>query len=324
MSAAEQALDAHTSMLRLRLEARRDLTEGITEFAFVSANGEDLPGFTPGGHLTIETPSGAMRRYSLIGDPGQTNRYVIAVKHEVNGRGGSSSLHLQATIGDEFWIEAPINEFELIEAPSYLFIAGGIGITPVLSMVRELERRGHTDYHLVYCTRDPDQTAFLQELQSAERLGQITIHHDAGDPDQIYDFWPLLEEPSEAHIYCCGPASLMEEIRDMSGHWPMEAVHFESFAPVQVLRDDDRAFTVRVGDGTSIDVPADKTILESLRAHGLAIRSSCESGSCGTCKMSLLAGEVDHRDLCLTDEERRNHLMICVSRAFSDELVIGP
>ncbi|MFK7966496.1 MAG: 2Fe-2S iron-sulfur cluster-binding protein [Burkholderiaceae bacterium] len=323
MSAGEKALDAHSSMLRLRLEARRDLTEGIAEFTLVSADGQDLPGFTPGAHLTIETPSGAMRRYSLIGDPGQTNFYVIAVKHEVYGRGGSASLHLEAGVGDEFWVEAPINEFELIEAPGYLLIAGGIGITPILSMVRELERSGRTDYHLLYCTRDADQTAFLQELQSPDRLGQITIHHDAGDPDQIYDFWPLLEEPTEAHIYCCGPAALMEEVRDMSGHWPMEAVHFESFAPLQVLRDDDRAFSVRVDGGPSIEVPADKTILESLRAHGLALRSSCESGSCGTCKMSLLSGEVDHRDLCLTDEERRSHLMICVSRAVNGELVLG-
>jgi len=311
-------------MLSLRLSERRTLTDAITEFTFVSVNGEALPGFTPGAHLTLETPSGAMRRYSLIGDPGQALQYVIAVKHELGGRGGSASLHLRATIGDVFSVEVPGNEFELVQAPAYHFFAGGIGITPILSMVRELERNGCGDYRLVYCTREAGQTAFLDELQSPDRLGQITIHHDHGDPEQVYDFWPLLEAPDKAHIYCCGPAALMDEVRDMSGHWPMDAVHFESFVPVQAVREDDKAFTIRIEDGPNILVPADKTILETLRTQGVTARSSCESGSCGTCKMRLVSGEADHRDLCLTDEERQTHLMVCVSRALSDELVLAP
>lgn len=320
MSAGAQALE----MLSLRLSERRTLTDAITEFTFVSVDGDALPGFTPGAHLTLRTPSGAMRRYSLIGDPGQVHQYVIAVKHEPDGRGGSASLHTQSKIDDEFLVEAPTNEFELVQAPAYLFFAGGIGITPVLSMVRELERNGRGDYHLVYCTRESEQTAFLDELRSPDRMGQITIHHDHGDPEQIYDFWPLLEAPDKAHIYCCGPGALMDEVRDMSGHWPLDAVHFESFASVQAVREDDKAFTVCIGDGPSIPVPADKTILESLRAYGVTARSSCESGSCGTCKMSLVSGEADHRDFCLTDEERRSHIMICVSRAVGDDLVLAP
>lgn len=316
--------------LRLQLVARRALTDAITEFSFAPDSPDDpggqlavLPGFSPGAHITVETPSGAMRRYSLIGDPADRQHYVIAVKHEPKGRGGSASLHDQAMVGDTFKIEPPQNEFELLAAPAYLFIAGGIGITPILSMVRSLDRAGNDNYRLIYCTREPQQTAFLSELQAANSLGEITIHHDQGDPEQVFDFWSLLEEPDKTHIYCCGPAPLMAEVGDMTGHWPMHAVHFETFSPVQPVRVDDRTFAVQMDNDPPVMVAADQTILEALRANGLTVQSSCESGSCGTCKTRLLSGEVDHRDFCLSDEERKDHLMICVSRASNGDLVMA-
>ncbi len=234
-------------------------------------------------------------------------------------------MHQQAQVGDRFVADLPANTFELKPAPGYLFIAGGIGITPILSMVRALEGGGQRNYRLIYCTRSIDDTAYLDELNSSERLGEITIHHDHGDPDSSYDFWPLLESPTSDNIYCCGPNGLMESIGDMTGHWPTTAIHYESFQPVQAIHANDTSFSVHIGQsGRKIMVAHDQTILEALRAHGVQTRSSCESGTCGTCKTRYLDGQIDHRDLCLTETERQTHLMVCVSRASRGNVVLAP
>lgn len=323
--------DPTPALMQLRLSRRTPVNADaaasgpspIVEFQLGSTDGNPLPPFEPGAHISVQTPSGAMRRYSLIGDPADRDHYVFAAKRESGGRGGSVSLHDELNEGGLVKVEAPANEFALVDAPGYLFIAGGIGITPVLSMVRALQRNNRTNWRLVYCTRSADQAAYLEELSSPALADRVVIHHDNGDPDQVFDLWPYLENPDASHIYCCGPEPLMTDVRDMTGHWPIPAVHFEDFSPVDAVRADDRAFEVQVGDnGAVITVPADKTVLEALRNAGLDRRSSCESGTCGTCKTRYLGGEVDHRDLCLTDEERRTHLMICVSRCHGDRLVI--
>jgi len=304
-----------------RVAARRALTGEITEFTLAPMAGGTLPPFAPGAHITVRTPSGAMRRYSLMGDGTAPDRYVIAVKREPDSRGGSASMHEAATEGHELLIEPPENDFPLSDAPDYLLIAGGIGITPIFAMAQALDRQGKP-FQLIYCTRSPEQTAYLDEIR-AQFGDRLIVHHDDGDPDKVYDFWDHFAEPTKAQVFCCGPRALMEEIEAISGHWPETAIHFEDFKPVEVVRADDTAFEVELArSGRTVEVPADRSILEALRAAGISTVSSCESGTCGTCRTGLLEGAADHRDMVLTDEEKAGQIMICVSRAASGRLVL--
>lgn len=316
--------NAVEGFMSLRIQRKAALADDIWLFEFVRPEGGPLPAFEPGAHITVITPSGARRNYSLCNDPADTASYQLGIKAEQNGRGASLSMIEQTRIGDELPIAGPDNTFPLIEADGYVFIAGGIGITPIISMVRCLNSRGAANFHLYYLTRSPELTAFRTELQSPGLSKYVTIHHDNGDPANMFDFWPLFETPGRSHVYCCGPRPLMEEIRGVSGHWPPQLIHFEDFASdVRAVREDDKAFSVRHADtGESVEVPADATILETLRARGHDLPSSCESGTCGTCRTTLVTGEADHRDMVLEDHQRRDNIMICVSRARSGELVL--
>lgn len=312
----------NVNMLELKILEKRQLAEGIWLFDLVHPDGEDLPPFGAGGHIPVRTPSGAMRHYSLSNNPSERHRYQIAIKHEPNSRGGSRSMVEDADVGDLLSVEEPGNDFPLGDAPDYLLIAGGIGITPILAMARQLTDEGKS-FHLVYCSRSAAQAGFLDVLTSDAVGGKVTVHHDGGDPDAVYDFWDLLENPSKTHVYCCGPKPLMEEIRGMTGHWPEAAIHFEDFSPVERIRAEDKAFRVTLAkSGKTVDVAADQTILEALRDAGCQTVSSCESGTCGTCKTGLLEGEPDHRDMVLMDEEKSGQIMICVSRALGGDLVL--
>ncbi|MHA6344313.1 PDR/VanB family oxidoreductase [Roseivivax sp. CAU 1761] len=307
--------------LTMRVAARRALTAHICEFTLSPVGDAELPAFTPGAHVTVETPSGAMRRYSLVNDGAAPSEYRIAVKREPESRGGSSSMHDDAREGTELRIEPPENSFPLTEAKEYLLIAGGIGITPIYAMAQHLEREGKP-FKVIYCTRSKDETAYLDDM--VEAFGdRLTVHHDNGDPDEAYDFWDHFEEPQDMAVYCCGPGPLMEEIEAVSGHWPEGRVNFEDFKPVEVVRADDTAFEVTLEkSGRTVTVPEDRSILEALRDAGVATTSSCESGTCGTCKTRLISGEPDHRDMVLRDDEQDDHIMICVSRAKSGSLVL--
>ncbi len=307
--------------LKMTVAERRQLTEHICEFTLAPVDGKKLPSFTAGAHITVETPSGAMRRYSLVNDGTDPDVYKIALKRETDGRGGSKSMHDDALEGIELRIEAPENTFELSDAKQYLLIAGGIGITPIYAMSQHLL---HEDkpFHVIYCTRGAADTAFLEEMKST--LGdRLTLHHDGGDPDAVYDFWDHFEDPKDMKIYCCGPQPLLEEIEAISGHWPEGRVIFEDFKPVEVVRADDKPFEVTLEKtGVTVQIPEDRSILEALRENGVTTASSCESGTCGTCKTRLVAGDVDHRDMVLMDEEKDRYMMICVSRAKKGNIVL--
>ena len=299
--------------IRMRIAEKRRLTDSIAEFVLEPVDASPLPGFGAGAHVTVRTPSGAMRRYSLTNPDEAPDRYVIAVKREPESRGGSASMHAADT-GTEVTVEPPENDFPLTEAPEYLLIAGGIGVTPIYAMAAELERQGKR-FRIIYCTRSAGDTAYLDEMTAAYG-DRLHIHHDDGDPDRVYDFWDHFAEPQKTHVFCCGPKPLMEEIQAISGHWPEGRVHFEDFKPVEVVRADDTAFEVELrATGDTVTVPEDRSILEALRDAGHATVSSCESGTCGTCKTRLIEGEVDHRDMVLMDHEKSDHVMICVSRA---------
>ena len=307
-------------MMALRVTRNAKIADGIHLLEFRDAGGKPLPEFSAGAHITIRVPNGALRKYSLCNDPAERDRYAIAVKREANGRGGSTNLIDGVKAGDELMVAAPINDFELPQrAQDFLFIAGGIGITPIMAMIRQVQAEKKR-FRLFYCTRSPETTAFRGELSAPEFKDKVTIHYDQGDPARSLDLRPILaERKNREHLYCCGPRPLMEAVRNMTGHWSSAAVHFEAFSDAETHKPNDKPFKVKLArSGEVIDVPVTKTILEALRDHGLDVPSSCETGTCGTCRTKLLAGEADHRDLVLAEHERGDNIMICVSRADFD------
>jgi phthalate 4,5-dioxygenase reductase subunit len=314
--------NADPVLIPRRVTRAERIAEDSHLFALRDSAGGELPEFSAGAHVQVRVPNGLVRKYSLCNDPAERDRYVIAVKREVPGRGGSESMIRDIAAGAEVPVSVPANNFALTRSPAgYLFIAGGIGITPIMAMIRELMGAGDR-FKLCYCTRSADATAFRDELAAPGLRGKVKIHHDGGDLAKALDLWPVVEKP-QGHLYCCGPRGLMQSVRDMTGHWSPSAVHFEAFTEAAETRPDDRPFTVRLAkSGGSIEVPVGKTILEALRDHGLDVPSSCESGTCGTCRTRLISGDVDHRDLVLADDERAGNIMVCVSRARSGELVI--
>jgi phthalate 4,5-dioxygenase reductase subunit len=309
--------------MRLAVTRAEPIAGGIHLLEVRDPSGADLPEFTPGAHVVVRTPNGALRSYSLCGDPVDRHRYEFAVKREATGRGGSVNLVDEVHAGGMLAVSLPMNNFALTKAKEHVFVAGGIGVTPILSMIRYLVRTGEAKFRLYFLTRSPETTPFLDELRALP-AGTVRIHHDRGDPSKMFDLWPVFENPTSAHIYCCGPTGLMDSVRDMTGHWSGENVHFESFTnPAGEHRADDTPFTVRIAStGMVVQVPADCSILEALRRAGLRVPSSCESGTCGSCRTRLVAGTPDHRDLVLTEAERADHVMVCVSRAKTPELVI--
>ncbi|HEX4884960.1 MAG TPA: ferredoxin reductase, partial [Casimicrobiaceae bacterium] len=200
------------------------IAEGIRRFVLRAPGGGGLAPFTAGAHLPVLAPSGALRRYSLCNAPEDGDRYEIAVKREPSGRGGSVAMTDAVSVGSTLAVGTPRNEFALApRATRFLFIAGGIGITPILSMMRHLVATGRGGFRLVYLTRNAACTPFADVLAAPELAPHVTLHHDDGDPARAFDLWPLLEKPTNAHVHCCGPRPLMDAVRDMSGHWPFGA-----------------------------------------------------------------------------------------------------
>ena len=296
----------------------------VKTFEIRRKDGGALPAFEAGAHLRIRTPNGLVRKYSLTNSAEENHRYLIAVKREENGRGGSRSLWDEARVGDPVQVSEPSNSFELVEkARSYIFIAGGIGITPLLSMIRTMGEMPHAPWKLYYLTSNKENTPFHAELVSGQYPGKVVIHHTEGKPNNRFDLWPVLEKENTAHVYCCGSNGLMEDVRDMSGHWSPGNIHFESFDDAAAIKPDDKPFQVKCAKSRiQLEVPVGKTILECLSERGVNIPFSCESGTCGTCKTDLLAGEVDHRDFVLLPEEKSHKIMVCVSRAKGEAIEI--
>lgn len=317
-------MDTLDDELRLVISRKEQIATDIWRFDLRDPSGADLPPFEPGSNLTVQVPNGARRRYSLCNDPAERDRYVIAVKRDAAGRGGSISMADDTREGDAIAVSSPKNDFPLdSRSNEFIFIAGGIGITPILSMMRYLRAEGLRRFKLIYVARDPAGTAFLEELQGDDWRRLVTIHHDYGEPWQSFDFWPVFERPTKAHIYCCGPRRLMDCVRDMTGHWQPGSVHFESFGVDASILRQNKPFRITVkGSGASYEVPSDKSILEVLREAGIRVPSSCESGTCGSCRTGLCSGTADHRDLVLRDDEKSTQIMVCVSRAMSEALVL--
>ncbi|WP_235023153.1 PDR/VanB family oxidoreductase [Caballeronia glebae] len=318
-------IDSADATLALTVADKREIAEDIFLFELRAGDGGTLPPFTAGAHLLVKTPAGIARRYSLCNDPAQRDRYVIAVKRDAAGGGGSLSMAHDVQVGTTLEVSSPLNYFPLSgDASRYLLIAGGIGITPMRAMMAEIAARG-AHFDVIYCTRSPESTAFLDELNASEFASRVRVHHDFGERAQSLPLAPLVaERVGDTHIYCCGPRPLMQAVRDAASHWPSSAVHFEDFGTsAHDNASGDKAFTVRLAkSGGCVNVAPGETILDALRANGIDTPSSCEAGTCGSCRTRLLGGEADHRDFVLDEDEQTSEIMICVSRACSNELVL--
>ncbi len=313
-----------TQMITLRVTRNEPIADGIHLFEFRAPDGLALPEFSGGAHVAVRVPTGAIRKYSLCNDPAERDRYQVAVKRERSGSGASGDLIDGAKVGDTIMVGAPVNDFALPQrAQDFLFIAGGIGVTPIMSMIRQVRGAGKR-FRLVYVAQEPQTTPFLDDLAAPDLRDFVTIHYDGGDPANLPDLQPFLKErQNREHLYCCGPRPLLEAVREMTDHWSPAAVHFEAFSPAAKPIGGDRAFRVRLAKtGKTLDVPADKSILDVMRENGLDVPSSCETGTCGTCRVKYLAGEADHRDLVLSRAEKTHTIMICVSRAKGDEITL--
>src|ERR1700722_5331869 len=205
--AGEQEL----SIRRLVVAEKTEIAAGIFRFELRDRRRRELPIFTPGAHISVCTPGGMNRNYSLCNAPSERERYVVAVKRDPSGRGGSVSMADELQLGDSIEVSAPRNEFELSPAArNFIFVAGGIGITPILSMMRHLKATGATRFKLYYCTRSPELTAFRQELADVGWSSEVMIHHDFGDREKFFDFWPSCDRSTKGcHCYCCGPRALI-------------------------------------------------------------------------------------------------------------------
>ena len=308
-------------MRLLRVARASKIADDIFEFELRDPDGAKLPPFTAGSHIDVRTPCGEARKYSLSNDPAETDRYVIAVKRDAAGRGGSISMCDSLQEGGTLEAGEPKNEFALVKSfGGYTLIAGGIGITPIMSMARQLLNDG-TPFKLYYLTRNRASTAYADELSQQPFKGKVVLHHDDGDADKALDLWPVLEKP-KGHIYCCGPRGLMDAVRDMSGHWSQQAVHFEAFTDGHSAKPEDVPFTVKIASsGETLEVPVGQPILDVLRKAGHNVPYSCASGSCGSCKTRLVSGDVDHRDWVLQENEKVSFIMVCVSRGRGEVVV---
>lgn len=297
-----------------------DIGIDIRRFDLLAADGRPLAAFDAGSHLDVHVPSGAVRQYSLCGDPRLHDRYTIAVKREGSGRGGSVSMHDDVEVGSVLGVEGPRNLFPLAAAARRsLLIAGGIGITPIYAMARALNAEGK-DWELHYCARSEQHAAFYAELRE---LSPARVHPYFSEAP-LLDAGALLRAPDETtDVYCCGPQGLMESVIAASAHWREGAVHFEWFAAPDSRSGPNQAFEVAlVRSGLVLTIPPDRSILQVVREHGIDVQSACEEGVCGTCETRLLSGEVDHRDMLLSAAERaaNGSMMICCSRAKSPRL----
>ncbi|MCZ2835983.1 PDR/VanB family oxidoreductase [Modestobacter sp. VKM Ac-2985] len=314
--------------LRLQVARRTTGAEGVVVLELRDPTGADLPAWSPGAHIDLLLPGGLTRQYSLCGDPHDRAVWQIGVLREPAGRGGSALVHDQVQEGAEIDVRGPRNHFELVPAPRYVFLAGGIGITPILPMAAAAEEAGATwEFH--YGGRTRTSMAFLEALEALEaKTGhglRVTLHPQ--DEVGLIDLDRILGTPQpDTKVYCCGPEPLLAAVEQRCADWPPGALHVERFAPKEqgerVLSGD---FDVELTlSGTTLTVPPDKSILQVVEEAGIPVLSSCQEGTCGTCETPVLDGTVDHRDSLLTPEEQaaNDTMFICVSRAACPKLVL--
>ncbi|WP_214403522.1 PDR/VanB family oxidoreductase [Pseudonocardia lacus] len=308
--------------MRLRVTAKERVADDVVALTLADPTGDRLPDWTPGAHLDLVLPTGLTRQYSLCGDRFDPSRYRVGVLREPDGRGGSAYVHDELRVGDEVGVGGPRNHFPLVPSQRYLFLAGGIGITPLLPMVHQADLLG-ADWTLVYGGRRRGSMAFLGELAGyGDR-----VHVVPQDEQGLLDLPHWLGTPRPGtRVYCCGPGPLLDAVGAACASWPAHSLRTERFvAREQPAPARSTPFDVRLArSGTTVTVAPDRSVLEVVREAGVDVLSSCRQGTCGTCGTDVLEGLPDHRDSILDDAEREagDCMYICVSRARSDHLVL--
>lgn len=317
-----------TGSLSLRVREIRLEAEGVVSVVLVDPAGGELPEWHPGAHLELVLPSGLVRQYSLCSEIGDRYTYRVSVLREEQGRGGSLEIHDTALVGKMIEVRGPRNHFELRPSEKYVFIAGGIGVTPILPMVRSLG--ANADWQLYYAGRSLSTMSFVDELRAVDPKRVHLLPRDVGERLDIEELAASLDAGTT--VYCCGPARLLEAVDEAVGRLaPDVRVVTEKFAssssgtPKPIPEGGEREFQVELPRrGVTLSVPVDRSILDVVREVVPGAPSSCEEGYCGSCETRILAGLADHRDEILTDEEREANttMFTCVSRSLSDTLVL--
>jgi vanillate monooxygenase ferredoxin subunit len=318
------------SEMTLTVEVVRkwDEAHGICGFELRRPDREPLPAFSAGAHIDVHLPGGFVRQYSLCGSPACQDRYEIAVLRDEQGRGGSMAIHDGVLQGDLIRIGTPRNLFPLeAEAQQHLLLAGGIGVTPILSMAEHLAAAG-TPFEMHYCTRSRERAAFVERLAGPAFRDRVRLHFDDANAEAAFDLAGVLAAATaQTHLYVCGPRGFMDAVlaEARAQDWAEHRLHYEFFSATIQEAGADTAFEVRIASsGASVEVPPGCTVVAALAKHGVDVLTSCEQGVCGTCMTRVVEGRPDHRDSYLTDEEKAagEYFMPCCSRASSPVLVL--
>jgi len=307
----------------LVVRARTDVADGVVHLRLERPDGADLPPWEPGAHVDLELTPDLVRQYSLCGRPDDLAGLDIAVLREPESRGGSQFVADKLTTDAMVTVRGPRNHFPLQAAPAYRFIAGGIGITPMIPMIAAAERAG-ADWQLLYGGRTLPSMAFADQLQE-QYSDRVLLRPQ--DEYGLLDLGGFLADlPVEGRVYCCGPEPLLQAVTAIGERWPAGTVRMERFAAREPDADAvDTTFEVELAQmGTTVVVPSDRSILDVVEEAGAFVMSSCAEGTCGSCETTVLAGEPEHRDSVLDDTARAagDTMMICVSRCRGDRLVL--
>lgn len=329
-TAAGPAADDIGGLRELLVKCVTWQADGVVSLRLVDPAGAPLPPWQPGAHLELVLPSGLVRQYSLCGSPEDGHAWTIAVLLTPDSRGGSREVHETALAGRTVSVRGPRNRFPLVNASRYVFIAGGIGITPILPMVREVAARG-AEWRLLYGGRTRSSMAFTEELAE---LGRDRVDFVPQDERGLPDLDAVLAHAGpDTAVYCCGPEGLLSAVEShcRERNAPVD-LHFERFGPAAANSPDEAAghrvtgaFEVELKrSGKVLTVPAHRSILETVREAVPEVMSSCEEGFCGTCETRVLEGTPEHADSLLSERERARGrtMMICVGRSRSPRLVL--
>ncbi|TYP90331.1 PDR/VanB family oxidoreductase [Blastococcus xanthinilyticus] len=321
MTAPAPAVTA-ADVATLRVTGKQRRADGVLTLDLASPTGGRLRDWTPGSHVDLLLPNGLTRQYSLCGDRWDPTTYRVGVLREPSGRGGSAFVHDELAVGDLVGVGGPRNNFPLVPSERYLFVAGGIGITPILPMVHQAELLG-ADWRLLYGGRRRASMAFLDELAG---YGDRVLARPE-DEHGLLDLAGFLGEPrTGVRVYACGPAPLLAAVERACAGWPPHALRTERFVGAELgAPTRDGAFQVELArSGTTVTVSPGTTVLDALAGAGVEVLSSCRGGVCGTCETGVLAGRPDHRDSLLDDDERAANdcMYVCVSRSRDPRLVL--
>jgi len=307
----------------LVVESCEVVAEDVVALTLVHPQGEPLPAWSPGAHIDLILTPEITRQYSLCSSPADAHRFTVGILKAPDSRGGSKFVHENVSTGSVIRIRGPRNHFPLVSSPRYVFIAGGIGITPMLPMIAEADAAG-AEWTLVYGGRSEESMAFVDELRGYGDRVTLLPGNDVALMSATLDERIGTPQPGTL-VYTCGPEGLLAAVEQRCASWPAGSLHLERFAAKATEGAIDTEFEVELArTGITITVPADRSIFDAVQDHGISVLGSCHEGICGTCETVVLDGDVDHRDSVLNDEEKASNetMMICVSRCRSGRLTL--